>query len=534
MLFRKITATALLCAMVLSCFTAYAAAADSTYYNKYAMDSYTVSHRVTVKNHNGTNIYNIKVTVPLMSTDQPDYQELLGEALFPYPESIEYLPSGERRATYIIPVLKPGETVVFEQRYFLNNWAIRYQIDAEKVVTEYDGKVDEKYLLPEPGIESDNSEIIAYARKFGATDSNPYSLARKFFRDINLYLDYGSNGATGETSNGSAVAALKSGRGICTDYTALFVAIMRALGIPARQRTGYLYQTELYNDPTYYNSDNSLNLYYMPHTWAEFYLSGVGWITVDPTFNYMVDINGKAIKMIDWEYFAAINPSQRHVFFTDGASIENISYTYSPGGGVPEITFDARLYSGSRIVPFNDAISHWAANDILFLYDYRDPPIIRGLSDGIYGVNNPVTRAELAVVLYRMLEETAYGQNDFNDVSDTYWAALEIRAIVDSGLMVGYPDGRFCPDNAVTRAEMAVIMTRFLALPATAGEIKTPFTDLDTPGSEYAKDSILLLARHGLVGGIAEGIFAPGNNLTRAEMATMLTRIIKHDLLPTI
>jgi len=526
MLLRKITAAALLCVMILSCFTAYAAAADSTYYNKYAMTSYTVSHRVTVKNTTNEDIHNIKVTVPLMNTEQPDYQELWGEAFFPYPESIEESPSGERSATYIIPLIKPSEIIVLELRYFLNNWAVRYQIDAEKVVVEYEDEVDEKYLLPETGIESDNSEIIAYSKKFGAEDSNPYSLARKFFRDINLYLDYGSNGSRG----GSAIAALKSGRGICTDYTALFVAVMRALGIPARQRTGYLYQTELYKDSMYYNSDNSLNLFYMPHTWAEFYLSGIGWITVDPTFSYMVDINGKATKMVDWEYFAAINPWQRHIFFADGASIEDIGYTYPPEGKKPEITFDARLYAGSKVIPFNDTILHWASDDILFLYNYREPPIIRGLSDGVYGVNNPITRAELAVVLYRLLEEKNYGRNRFNDVSDTHWAALEIRAIAETGFMVGYPDGSFRPDSMVTRAEMAVIMTRFFDLPAVTGEIKNPFNDLDTSGSEYAKDSILLLARHGLAGGIAEGIFAPSNNLTRAEMAVMITRIIRYTM----
>jgi hypothetical protein len=84
--------------------------------------------------------------------------------------------------------------------------------------------------------------------------------------------------------NNGALSALRSGSGVCEDYAALFAALCRAEGIPARMINGYTDpqgRGEIWNIA----SGKALSLKGYRHCWAEFYLESMGWLPADPTLN---------------------------------------------------------------------------------------------------------------------------------------------------------------------------------------------------------------------------------------------------------
>ncbi|MGE5572909.1 MAG: S-layer homology domain-containing protein [Bacteroidota bacterium] len=104
---------------------------------------------------------------------------------------------------------------------------------------------------------------------------------------------------------------------------------------------------------------------------------------------------------------------------------------------------------------------------------------------------------------------------------DLSWAQDAIVSLVDEGIIAGYPDGTFKPENPVTRAEFAKVVARAFAIRPT-GEPK--FRDIE---ANWAKAYITALAEAGIVSGYPDGTFKPDRHITRAEMVTMLVRVVK-------
>jgi transglutaminase-like putative cysteine protease len=101
------------------------------------------------------------------------------------------------------------------------------------------------------------------ATRLTGNETSPCRMARIYYEYVNNYMDYRPIDGVG-----GALFALKNGYGECGDYAALFVALCRASGIPARPVVGRWALPE--------DGDN--------HVWAEFYLQDVGWVPVDPSF----------------------------------------------------------------------------------------------------------------------------------------------------------------------------------------------------------------------------------------------------------
>lgn len=101
------------------------------------------------------------------------------------------------------------------------------------------------------------------------------------------------------------------------------------------------------------------------------------------------------------------------------------------------------------------------------------------------------------------------------------WAQDAIASLVDEGIIAGYPDGTFKPENPVTRAEFAKMVARAFAIRPT-GEPR--FRDIK---NNWAKAYITALTEAGIVSGYPDGTFKPERYITRAEMVTMLVRVVK-------
>lgn len=148
-----------------------------------------------------------------------------------------------------------------------------------------------------------------------------------------------------------------------------------------------------------------------------------------------------------------------------------------------------------------------------------------GYEDGTVRPNGSISRAEVATVLFRLLKDDVRMQNltkdnAYSDVSDTAWYAAAVSTLSKMGIISGYPDGTFRPNAPITRAEFAAMIARF---DETAKSADTPFTDIS---GHWAENAIGKAYGNGWVEGSSKTVFCPESNLTRAETATLLNRVL--------
>ncbi|PKN92698.1 MAG: hypothetical protein CVU44_13650 [Chloroflexi bacterium HGW-Chloroflexi-6] len=136
--------------------------------------------------------------------------------------------------------------------------------------------------------------------------------------------------------------------------------------------------------------------------------------------------------------------------------------------------FLEKAMKGSSFVPpdvaptFSDTVGHWAENWIEAL---KNDGVTSGCGSGKYCPDNPVTRAQMAVFLLKAKYGSSYSppavgaSTGFADVPTTYWAAAWIKQLAAEGVTGGCGSGNYCPENAVTRAQMAVFLVKAFSLP---------------------------------------------------------------------
>lgn len=110
----------------------------------------------------------------------------------------------------------------------------------------------------------------------------------------------------------------------------------------------------------------------------------------------------------------------------------------------------------------------------------------------------------------------------FPDVSPDRWSVKEIEYMADKQVIIGYPDGEFKPSANLTRAEFAALIQRFTGKNNSSG--KNPFGDLER--EHWAYKSIIAVVRGGLMQGYEDHTFRPENPITRAEVMTTVNKIL--------
>ena len=128
-------------------------------------------------------------------------------------------------------------------------------------------------------------------------------------------------------------------------------------------------------------------------------------------------------------------------------------------------------------------------------------------------------------MLFRLLKDDVRTQNltkdnAYSDVPDTAWYSTAVSTLSKMGVISGYPDGTFRPNAPITRAEFAAMIARF---DETAKSADTPFTDIS---GHWAENAIGKAYGNGWVEGSSKTLFCPESNLTRAETATLLNRVL--------
>ena len=170
---------------------------------------------------------------------------------------------------------------------------------------------------------------------------------------------------------------------------------------------------------------------------------------------------------------------------------------------------------------FDDIQNSWARDSILSLYMYG---WMNGIDSDTFSPDAPMTRAQSAAILVRMLElSTDSGSSYSFDDCRGSWAEKYIDTARKYGVISGIGGNLFAPERAVTREEIAVMLNNILGY--TSSSSGTVFSDLSAESNSWSYDSINALSENGIITGYTDGSFKPHMNVTRAEAAAMLTRI---------
>lgn len=161
--------------------------------------------------------------------------------------------------------------------------------------------------------------------------------------------------------------------------------------------------------------------------------------------------------------------------------------------------------------------------------------ITLGCGNESYCPEASVTRAEMALFLLRSKHGSAWVPpaatgTVFSDVPIDHWAGAYIEALAAEGITLGCAVNQYCPENLVSRAEMALFLLRTKHGSGWVPPAATGTVFADVPLGHWAGDFIEALAAERITLGCAAGLYCPAGNVTRSEMAIFLTRTFKFTL----
>ncbi len=496
-------------------------AEDTGYYSTVGVKGYKLINSYELENTGYNSALSVKATVLVGAVSNSPYQQNINYKVTPIPKYTYVDSAGNIYAEVIIDEIKAKETkkIVVEKEFI--NSGVSYSSEIYRMDGEYnefkEGINNGQYYEAGEKVETTATEIAK--KSLGFDDSKTeVNLAKDIYNFVNLYISYDTNPLY---ANKGALNAIKTGKGVCDEYATLFTALSRAVGIPARVATGYWLTEPLKNGE--WNDIAGKG-----HAWAEFYLPKVGWIPVEPT--YSLTVNG--VRTPDKEHFANFSSDDIHLLnayqSNDIKSDIGIKYSYYKTTNI-DISFGQQavmpISSTSTDYAFADISSSWAKDYIDELYNKG---ILFGKYGKLYMPNDNITRAEFSAYLVNTLRlDSKDSEIVFKDVKDSSDYAAFIKTASAYGLITGYPDGYFKPNDTITREDAAVIMQRDIdVLDFDNSAITEPsFNDMEQV-STYAKDSVKLIYSMKIMEGKPGGIFDPKNFTTRAETSKLLDNFI--------
>ncbi|WP_218030533.1 MucBP domain-containing protein, partial [Paenibacillus chibensis] len=150
---------------------------------------------------------------------------------------------------------------------------------------------------------------------------------------------------------------------------------------------------------------------------------------------------------------------------------------------------------------------------------------INGYPDGMIKPENNISREEVAAIFYRLMDDATrsdYLKNasTYKDVAGTRWSSKNIATMENAGIITGYPDGTFKPERQITRAEFAAIASRFDNLDEQENSM---FSDIK---GHWAEKYIVSAANKGWIKGYLDGKFKPDQYITRAEAMAFINSVL--------
>lgn len=191
-----------------------------------------------------------------------------------------------------------------------------------------------------------------------------------------------------------------------------------------------------------------------------------------------------------------------------------------------------KIPASGNVKTFTDLQNHWAQKVIMEL---TARGIVSGVTENEFKPDAYITRAQFTVMLAKALniDTSQGGSGSFRDVPDSAWCHNAVNAAVAAGLISGYSNDVFGPDDVLTREQMTVIIGRALLIkqplskpsPEVSTVVLGKFTDKDDIAA-WAKPEVALLDYQGIVSGKQSDRFIPRDKATRAEAAVMISHLL--------
>ncbi|WP_176545806.1 S-layer homology domain-containing protein [Bacillus wiedmannii] len=166
---------------------------------------------------------------------------------------------------------------------------------------------------------------------------------------------------------------------------------------------------------------------------------------------------------------------------------------------------------------FNDVpANHWSTKAI---YDLANRKVVAGYGNNVFGFGDNVTRGQVARMIYAYVKPAdadASFKNPFTDIKG-HMFEKEIRALAKEGLVAGYGEGKYGPDDILTREQMAQVLTNAFKFKATK---TTSFTDVDK--NSWALKAISALEENGVTIGTGGKLYSPYAHVTREQYSQFL------------
>ena len=300
-------------------------------------------------------------------------------------------------------------------------------------------------------------------------------------------------------------------------------------------------------DPTPVEPDHkALSVTFQLHTDTEMWIapSVIGDLpegtTAMDVFRQMLTANGYSYEAKGSYVQAVIKPDGTKVAeFSKGP---NSGWVFRVNGEFPDVAMqDFRLSDGDVIevfftadymdepgmfLPFTDVTNHWAYSAIKRVYTRG---WMVGMDEKTFAPDQQLSRAMLAVILYAMAgEPTVTGESPFTDVPAGCWYTDAIVWAAQSGIVCGFGDGTFRPNEAVTRAQAAVMLYGYAAFTGADVTARADLSAYRDAGQipAWALDAMQWANARRLIVGRDSSHLVPDGNTTRAEMASILSAYI--------
>lgn len=183
--------------------------------------------------------------------------------------------------------------------------------------------------------------------------------------------------------------------------------------------------------------------------------------------------------------------------------------------------------SESKNESFTDVKGHWAEDSINYVVENG----LFGGTDKGFEPELSMNRAMLVTILYRLAGSPVADPNSFTDVNDTAWYSQAVSWAAANDIVNGYSDGRFGPNDPITREQLATILWRYAksqAMDVSVGEDTNILSYEDAFDiSEYAFAPLQWACGEGIIGGKPGGLLDPQGGATRAQAAAIFERFLK-------
>lgn len=149
-----------------------------------------------------------------------------------------------------------------------------------------------------------------------------------------------------------------------------------------------------------------------------------------------------------------------------------------------------------------------------------------GVGGGHFAGERNLSRAQLAQILYNLSGKAASsGSTSFTDVPAGEWYFSAVSWAAQNGIVSGYSNGTFGPNDGITREQLAVMLWRYAGQPASSGTLN--FSDA-SQASDYALQALRWAVENGILSGNSNGNLNPGGFATRAEVASIIMRFCEN------